>query len=78
MSGFRGRLGELVSICSFDLLVSSRFHPKVLSSLVNGKPGKPVPKKLHFSNARVITRCAVITVRGGAQIQRGLVQVIVP
>ena len=58
MSGFRGRLGELVSICSFDLLVSSRFHPKVLSSLVNGKPGKPVPKKLHFSNARVA--CAVV------------------
>ena len=71
MSGFRGRLGELVSICSFDLLVSSRFHPKVLSSLVNGKPGKPVPEVLHFGNARV-------TVRGGAQIQRGLVQVIVP
>ena len=71
MSGFRGRLGELVSICSIELLVSSRFHPKVLSGLVNGKPGKPVPIVVHFSNAPV-------TVRGGAHIQRGLVQVIVP
>ena len=37
----------------------------------NGKPGKPVPKMLHLSNARV-------TVRGSAHILRGLVQVIVP
>ena len=59
-----------LSICSLDRVIcsSSRFHPKVLSSLVNGKP---VPKMLHLSNARV-------TVRGSAQIQRGLVQVIVP
>ena len=62
-----------LSICSLDRVIcsSSRFHPKVLSSLVNGKPGKPVPIVVHFSNAPV-------TVRGGAHIQRGLVQVIVP
>ena len=51
-------------------LLVADFTPKC-SSLVNGKPGKPVPEVLHFGNARV-------TVRGGAQIQRGLVQVIVP
>ena len=70
MSGFRGRLGERwLSICSLDHVIGSADLTPKCSSLVNGKPGKPVPKVLHFSNARV---------RGGAQIQRGLVQVIVP